>query len=541
MVIFGSTSEQQAVAIAKQLIHISPKEAPRLLGRHVRLYKKEGNTLCALQARRYQCYALMGNLDFPRAKLCLERLFEEANDAGQRRFIGIGAMYLGIIATENGEIDIASECYDRAIGIGTELEDLDLIRRVQVNLAYAQMMMERYDEAMETLRDSIRLFEGAEADNNAAVAFKNVAYVHAYQAFESAIDGTLDPNQLVEARKAITRSYDLCRDDYRLESTTRLLDAMLVGMEVSPGEGLKRLAHTKDSVFQRAAVSVSLTYLSIECNLLELAKDWKQMASRSLLLLKLMRRYRTLAQFETISKQCARAHANLRDYRTAYKVLDQGAKYLATIRSSTGLTGNYISNLRFDLQQKKFDESVLRLRNRSLAEQNRILEQEARLDPLSRLLNRRGVEEAMVDLVENQSARQFAIAILDIDLFKRINDSYGHSIGDQAITEFARCLTESSTLPIKIGRWGGEEFILILNATSESDLDGLGEVLIEEIRNFEWSKIHPDLSLTASCGLALWRRGDSIDHVTKLADEMLYVVKQNGRNGWCVGRHNNAA
>lgn len=535
------SEEQEAIHKAKQLIHISPKEAPKILENQIENYREEGRVGCALQARRYQCYAFMGNLDYRQAKASIERLFREAKDARESRFLGIGEMYLGIIATENGEIDVASECFDHAIRIAIEQEDLDLIRRVQVNLGYAQLMMERYDEALETLQMSVRHFEGEESDFSAAIAHKNIAFAKTHLAFHATIDGKPNERLLIEAKRSIDKSFETSREDFRLESLTKILYALYRGMESGPAAGLRELEEAKESIFQRAALSVTLAYLAAKCNLLELAEDWEALRGTAMTLLKHMRKYHSLAQFQTICRQAARANAKLGNFRTAYGLLDDCSRYLASMRSTAGLHGAYITNLRFDLEQRAFDEFVLRTRNRTLVEQNKALEREARLDPLSGVLNRRGIEEAMKEYVGQRWTTKLAIAILDIDLFKRINDEFGHAVGDRAIRAFAECLGASKTLPAKIGRWGGEEFVAIYDVMHETDLENLGETLIEEIRDYPWDRVQPGLRLTASCGLAKWNRGESIDEATKLADEMLYVVKENGRNGWCVAAQNDAA
>ena len=174
-------------------------------------------------------------------------------------------------------------------------------------------------------------------------------------------------------------------------------------------------------------------------------------------------------------------------------------------------------------------------------DRNEILERESRIDPLSGVLNRRGIEEVMKEYSEQRVVSKFAIGLLDIDFFKRVNDQYGHAVGDRVIAEFAKCLTQSSTNPAKIGRWGGEEFLVIFDIDQPEDMEALGEKLVEEIRRRSWNKIYPGLKMTASMGLAMWRLGDSLDEITKRADQMLYAVKQNGRNSWQVATFDHAA
>jgi diguanylate cyclase (GGDEF)-like protein len=172
------------------------------------------------------------------------------------------------------------------------------------------------------------------------------------------------------------------------------------------------------------------------------------------------------------------------------------------------------------------------MRNKTLIERNKILELEARYDPLSGLLNRRGTEEALQQFTERHFATRFLIALLDIDNFKRINDRFGHAIGDQVIHEFSNCLANSTTAPAKIGRWGGEEFLIVYDIHDESEMDIIGKTLVEEIRRLNWDHIHKGLKVTASVGLSMWTKGDSLDNAVRIADDMLYDVKHHGRDNW---------
>lgn len=541
MISRAETEEQKAIKEAKQLIHISPKEAPKLLAGLARSYRAEGKIGSALQARRYQCFALMGNLEYSKARECLEELFAEANEANERRFVGIGEMYLGIMATENGEVDTAAECFDHAIHIGTELQDLDLIHRVQVNLGFAQLMMERYEEALESFRLIARYYESGGSAADSAAAYANIAFAQTHIAYRALVNDELTEAHLNQAKKSLDAALVATRDDFRLETLTNLLHALYTGIQRGPEAGLKELESAKDSVFQRAALSISIFYMVIECKLYELAKDWQNLRRTATNLLKVMRKYHSLSQFQTVYRQAARAHAEEGDFKSAYRLLQESSAYLMSARNAAGLHGAHIMNLRYSLENREFDQAILKIRNRNLVERNRVLEQEARLDPLSGVLNRRGIEEAMMEYAEKRSVRKFAIALLDIDLFKRINDAYGHAVGDRVITEFATCLTKSRANPAKIGRWGGEEFMVLFDIDEAQEMESLGETLIDEIRRYPWFKTHKGLKVTASCGLALWRLGDSLDEITEQADQMLYAVKQNGRNGWRVASYDHAA
>ena len=537
----AESNERKAVHDAKKLIHISPKQAPKLLGAMSKTYRQQGQIGCALQARRYQCFAWMENLEYEKARDCLQLLFSEATAANEKRFIGIGEMYLGIIATENGEVDIAAECFDHAIRIGTEVNDTDLIHRVQINLGIAQLMMERYDEALESLNHCARTIEIGERSTNQVSLASSIAFARTHIAYRAALQGHLTPELLSQAEASLASAEKASRDDFRYETISRAIRALFTGLKDSPRAGLALLDKSQKSMFQKSPPSVSLMVQVIECRLYELEHNWPMVRKTAAEILRTMKVHRSLAQFRTVYSLAAKAHAEDGNYQLAYWLLQECSNYLVKIRNSTGLHGAYITNLRYSLEHQEMDQAILMMRNRNLMDRNEILERESRIDPLSGVLNRRGIEEVMKEYSEQRVVSKFAIGLLDIDFFKRVNDQYGHAVGDRVIAEFAKCLTQSSTNPAKIGRWGGEEFLVIFDIDQPEDMEALGEKLVEEIRRRSWNKIYPGLKMTASMGLAMWRLGESLDEITKRADQMLYAVKQNGRNSWQVATFDHAA
>ncbi len=152
---------------------------------------------------------------------------------------------------------------------------------------------------------------------------------------------------------------------------------------------------------------------------------------------------------------------------------------------------------------------------------------DAQTDALTGLLNRRGQEMALETL--EQSAQNFCIVTLDIDHFKKVNDTWGHDIGDVVLQRLADAMRACSRDEDLLCRSGGEEFLLLLPATS---LDG-GEMAAERLRSYV-DALH-DLPgpghITVSLGVAYWapQQGE-IESTLKAADAALYQAKRNGRN-----------
>lgn len=151
---------------------------------------------------------------------------------------------------------------------------------------------------------------------------------------------------------------------------------------------------------------------------------------------------------------------------------------------------------------------------------------DAQTDPLTGLHNRRGLTLALeVLLAEGNS---FAVVALDIDHFKRINDSYGHDVGDEVIRHLAQLMNACSREVDILCRSGGEEFLMLLPNTALEPAVTVAERLRHCV---EQEQFAPVGQLTISLGIAVWPlHADTIDRVLKLADGALYLAKQNGRN-----------
>lgn len=155
-------------------------------------------------------------------------------------------------------------------------------------------------------------------------------------------------------------------------------------------------------------------------------------------------------------------------------------------------------------------------------------------DHLTGLHNRQSVDQ----LWEREILRStrygdiFSVLLIDIDLFKRVNDEYGHLVGDEILFQFAQLLKQVSRDTDHIGRWGGEEFIVLIPNTNLSSAVLMAEKLRETIEQFKFSTVG---SLTASIGLATYRNGMSQEELFRVADRALYQAKARGRNRVEVG------
>ncbi len=168
----------------------------------------------------------------------------------------------------------------------------------------------------------------------------------------------------------------------------------------------------------------------------------------------------------------------------------------------------------------------------TLALQER-LRQESIRDPLTRLYNRRYMVETMErELARTRRAGQpLAVVMMDVDHFKRLNDTYGHDVGDRVLQEVARQMSASVRAEDVVCRYGGEEFVAILPGATEELARARAEALREHLCTVGLHERDGALpKVTLSAGVAMAQPGLSPDRLLKMADEALLRAKETGRN-----------
>ncbi len=120
--------------------------------------------------------------------------------------------------------------------------------------------------------------------------------------------------------------------------------------------------------------------------------------------------------------------------------------------------------------------------------------------------------------------------MVDIDHFKRINDTHGHAAGDLVLQRLAHACRTALRPGDQIGRTGGEEFMVVLPATSEQDAVSVAERLRTAVESIDFADVDPALRVTISLGVAARTTEDSVARLLATADELLYRAKESGRN-----------
>jgi diguanylate cyclase (GGDEF)-like protein len=195
--------------------------------------------------------------------------------------------------------------------------------------------------------------------------------------------------------------------------------------------------------------------------------------------------------------------------------------YVLTIGQCAFL-GLYGSSLRKMLYNRSFE----------LKAANKRIEELAELDELTGSFNRR----CIMRMLDDELARAHrinapcSIALIDLDWFKRINDAYGHPTGDEVLRTFAITVFANIRNVDKFGRYGGEEFLLVLPETANDAAASILDRVRTIIDDLDWSSFSPGMRVTISAGVATLRADESADTFLARADSALYAAKARGRN-----------
>ncbi len=154
-------------------------------------------------------------------------------------------------------------------------------------------------------------------------------------------------------------------------------------------------------------------------------------------------------------------------------------------------------------------------------------------DALTGVLSRREIFEVLnrEKAFSDRAGTPFSLCMLDLDNFKHLNDTYGHQAGDTVLSAFAEVLKHNTRATDYVGRYGGEEFMVVFSNFQCEDSDSSStQRLLAATRSLDFSDISPDLRITTSIGIAAYQPGESPDDLVARADAALYEAKENGKD-----------
>ena len=185
---------------------------------------------------------------------------------------------------------------------------------------------------------------------------------------------------------------------------------------------------------------------------------------------------------------------------------------------------------------------IMKIRLQNKNKQNSLLKEKSETDSLTGIFNRGACKELISNYIENKSNDLYgAFFIIDIDNFKGVNDNLGHKIGDDVLKDLAdnlKCLFRKSDI---VGRWGGDEFIVFMKDLDFSNLHVASKIATNLCNTMNKTVTYNDISqnISLSIGIVFTKDNINFTELYQKADEVLYTVKENGKNGFSTNILNN--
>lgn len=191
-----------------------------------------------------------------------------------------------------------------------------------------------------------------------------------------------------------------------------------------------------------------------------------------------------------------------------------------------------LDQLNQTMHQEQQMHEALRAKSLELEATNRQLSELAIYDGLTGAYRRGHIEGELRRLVKSMQRKpgEFSVMLLDIDYFKNVNDRYGHAVGDEVLRRMAALVQETLRSSDLFGRWGGEEFIVLMPDTGMVDALGVAERVREVVRTLEFTGEKYRMGITVSIGVAQLQPAETADMLVPRADQALYAAKHSGRD-----------
>jgi len=224
--------------------------------------------------------------------------------------------------------------------------------------------------------------------------------------------------------------------------------------------------------------------------------------------------------------------AALAHYRSFHQLEREARNDVAAVRARMAVHGYELDNARHEANTARIEAELHRNRSAELEADKLSWQRQANEDALTGLPNRRFVDLRLAELV---AAGPVWVAIADVDLFKGVNDRYGHFVGDEVLRRVAAVLRDNVRDDDLVGRFGGEEFLIALSAIGLEDARARCEAVRAQVAAYPWAQVGEGLSVTISLGLAVVAAEGCTEAALTKADQRLYEAKRAGRNRVMAG------
>lgn len=486
-----------------------------------------------------------------------------ARSMDNQEFIARGMINIGATYYLQKEYKQSLIILNKALKIANEMNDEALMGDITSELGILYGYLGEENQANEFFQQSYQHFKNAGKDNYALNSLHNVAINHANESrFEQAIEvfrvleSEIQPNTSNEFIAGIYRSLAwalLNKEDADTENAYRYI--LLAGEYVKEVEQhLVKLQYLIDKAyileemgrFQEALLNLEEAEVLFEYK----SKDIYDTSEVNILYLKAklyyglgryQEAYSTQEQYflKAIDYNESRDTSEIDELRLQYES-ETAARQKHILKQKQSLQNFQLQKLTEEANNRKILAALLAIcllvlawfLHRIIKGQKKLLKV-TRIDSLTGVINRRRLLEignnGFTEASEQQ--QEYSVCMIDVDFFKKINDQYGHKIGDSTLQEIAICGQQQMRESDTFGRFGGEEFVALLPNTSHSEAFDVAQRIRERIENAKWQTQEVE-NLTVSIGIATFHKENYPDFssLLKAADARLLQAKSAGRN-----------
>ncbi len=413
---------------------------------------------------------------------------------------------LGEVLVENSQFNEALDYFQRALPLVQNSSDKALLSTVLSNIGQVHAKLGNLEEAIKNFSESLVLCE--QTGNLEDKALTLLGLGNTYSLVENFAEAGKILRQALEIMDQLQDKYGIVKTLYALANLQ----------------------------YKQKQYEVVVTLL---IQALEIAENIKASSLIAQIYRLLSHTYVRLSNFEQAFKHYRAYHHSTREKsnKTSHSHSLFANSELAKAKQETESERNRSAQLSQALKDAQILDAQKEKLLTQLETQAKMLQQLAREDGLTGIANRRWLDLQL--LREYERAQRFghplSIAMLDIDDFKKVNDTYSHLTGDKVLRNIAQLLQGRIRSVDIAGRYGGEEFMLILLETNNKQAEKVCEAIRAEIESTSWRKIDPRINtITISIGIATLNGHANLEDFVAQADAQLYKAKQLGKNKVCA-------
>lgn len=408
---------------------------------------------------------------------------------------------MGVIWMRRRELVGAGRALDEALALadctGVPMERA----RVRMNLGHLCELLGNYERGQQLLEEGYELAVSV-GHPAQTVALLNLARLQLAQGFTDESTRTLD-----RAHDLITASNHLGR-----------IEGLLVRGQIASRER----RHTDAVRFLEEGIETAASTGALR----EEKELWEAMCAARAAAHDFQRAYEATQRVSALDDRLRRERAMLQAVTTVERRAAERAQREAEIARANELalreTLTRLEHTQRELERANNDKDTL------LAE----LHRQTREDALTGLLNRRALDTELERECTRAEryARPLALALLDVDNFKQINDTWSHATGDAVLVTVARCLRDARRQSDVVARLGGEELVMLFPETTPAQAMAVCEGLRARLDAVDWSALGIPIKVTASFGVSVFHAGDSGAALLQRADSAMYAAKRGGKD-----------